>query len=136
MGNILGRVPHNAGAAVLAALRSGVHDSIPTGAEAGMHDELPRGVLAQLRSRSRLRLSHEGLQTGAGPVVREQPGGRALREVRAGSEDGVRERSQATLREGSQPELHTGSQAELPPGVKASVFDSLHAEVHTGAGSK
>merc|ERR1712226_1208136 len=66
----------------------------------------------------------------------EQPGGCALREVRAGAEDGVRERSQAALREGSEPAVHSGAEAELHPGVKASVFDSLHAEVHTGSRPK
>jgi len=134
-------VPHNTGAAVRDEVRAGLLHGVQERAEAGMHDKLPRGVLAQLPGRSRLRITCEGLQAGAGAILCEQSSGRALREVRADSQDGVRERSEAKLPEGSQPavqpgaqaELHQGAKAELPAGVKACVLYSLHTEVHTGA---
>ena len=100
-------------------VRAGLLHGVQERAEAGVHDELPRGVLAQLPGGSRLRSPFEGLQTGASPVLCEQPGGRALREVRADSEDRVRERSEAELPEGSQPGLQPGAQAELHQGAKA-----------------
>ena len=100
-------------------VRAGLLHGVQERAEAGVHDELPRGVLAKLPGGSRLWVSFEGLQAGPGPVLCEQSGGRALREVRTDSEDRVRERSQAELPEGSQPGLQPGSQAELHQGAKA-----------------
>ena len=100
-------------------VRAGLLHGVQERAEAGVHNELPRGVLAQLPGGSRLRSPCEGLQAGASPGLCEQSGGRALREVRTDSEDGVRERSEAELPEGSQPAVQPGAQAELHQGAKA-----------------
>ena len=83
----------SSGAAVRDEVRAGLLHGVQERAEAGVHDELPRGVLAKLPGGSRLWVSFEGLQAGPGPVLCEQSGGRALREVRTDSEDRVRERS-------------------------------------------